>query len=169
MLLTPRLILRPYLERDEAELAAILGDPETMKWWDEPLDRDEVHDWLVRSKAEQEKGRLGRLAVRLATSGELIGDCGILPMDLDGQEVYDMGWIILPTHQRKGYAKEAGFAVRDHAFEFLRLSAIHANMPVEHVASRRVAEAIGMREIRRFNNPKNWNKETVLYVVERKK
>jgi len=168
MLQTPRLILRPYLERDEAELAAILGDPETMKWWDEPLDRDEVRDWLRRSREEQEKGGLGRLAVRLATTGELIGDCGILPMEIDGEEVNDIGWIILPAHQRQGYAKEAGCAVRDHAFEYLRIPALYANMPTDHAASRRVAEAIGMRELRRFNNPKNWNRETVLYVVERK-
>ncbi len=169
MLLTPRLILRPYLERDEAELAAILGDPETMKWWDEPLDRGDVRDWLERSKAEQEKGGLGRLAVRLATTGELIGDCGILPLEIDGEHVNDIGWIILPRYQRMGFAKEAGCAVRDHAFEFLRLSALHANMPADHVASRRVAEAIGMCEVRHFSNPKNWNRETVLYVVEKQK
>jgi ribosomal-protein-alanine N-acetyltransferase len=169
MLLTPRLILRPYLERDEADLAAILGDPETMKWWDEPLDRDDVRDWLRRSRQEQELGRLGRLAVRLATTGELIGDCGILPMELDDQQVYDIGWIILPRHQRQGYAKEAGCAVRDHAFEYLRIPALYAKMPVDHVASRRVAEAIGMHALRTYKDQKSGGRETVLYVVEKKK
>ena len=43
---------------------------------------------------------------------------------------------------------------------------IIANMPVDHLASRAVAERLGMRLERTFVNPKNRGFETCLYVIE---
>ena len=53
-----------------------------------------------------------------------------------------------------------------YGFGTLQLRRICANMPVDHIASRRVAESLGMRLEKQFENKRNRNILTCLYVRE---
>ena len=48
---TERLLLRPFVSDDLDELFAILGDPETMRYYPRPYTRDEVIAWIARNVA----------------------------------------------------------------------------------------------------------------------
>ena len=47
----------------------------------------------------------------------MIGQCGILTQNMDGEPRLEVGYSILPVHRNKGYATEAAIAAKNYAFE----------------------------------------------------
>lgn len=164
---TQRLHLRPLTPDDLPALHRILSDPITMSFWPAPFSEDASRAWIERQMQNYQQHGFGRLALIERVSGELIGDCGIMPALIDGQPENDLGYIIFHTFWRQGYASEAAAAWLQHGFDLLQLDRICANMPVDHLGSRRVAEKIGMRLEREFHNQRNRNILTCLYAAER--
>ena len=164
---TKRLILRQFQADDEADLHRILSDPITMSFWPSPFSREASRDWLNRNMGSYGEHGFGRLAVILKESNELIGDCGIMKGEIDGQPENDLGYIIFHTFWSRGYATEAAGACKTYGFAKLNLDRICANMPADHWASRRIAEKIGMRLEKQFHNRRNRNILTCLYAIER--
>ena len=165
---TERLILRPPATDDLEALHGIFSDPITMSFWPVPFVKDGTRSWIFRSLRDHEEMGFGRRPIILKSSGEIIGDCGILRAEIVGETEYDLGYIIHHPYWRKGYASEAAEACKHHAVKRLGIRRLVANMPVDHAASVRVAEKLGMRWEKTFRNPKNRDIETHLYafVVE---
>lgn len=163
---TERLILRRLTAADVEPLARILSDPVTMQHWPAPLTAAEVEAWVARNLRRYADDGFGRMALLLAESREVIGDCGIVRAEVAGEPVYDLGYIVHHPHWGRGYATEAALALRDHAFRRLALPALHANMAFDNRPSRRVAERIGMRLVREYENPRNRNLRTFLYRID---
>ncbi|MEQ8707406.1 MAG: GNAT family N-acetyltransferase [Rhodospirillales bacterium] len=159
---TSRLRLEPLTEQHFPAFAAVLKDRETMSYYPHPFDDIAVKGWISRNLDFWRQHSYGRFAVIRQSDNQLLGDAGLMRLTVNEQEVNDIGWVIHRDHWGSGYASEAAAAVRDDAFDRLSLDALHANMPVDHPASRKVAEHIGMVEIMRFSNPKNRNIETHL-------
>lgn len=162
---TPRLLVRRWTLDDVAALHAIQGDRRTMAFWPAPFALTDSRAWIERSLARYAERGFGRFALLSKASGAVIGDCGVVAIEMDGEPVNDIGWIIARPLWGRGLAVEAAAAVRDYAFATLGLPAIHANMPWNHHGSRLVAERIGMRHIRSFQNPKNRNIATLFYAL----
>lgn len=78
-------------------------------------------------------------------SGALVGDCGLVPTTVEGDAEIELGWIVARSHQGLGVATEAAAAWRDHALVTLGLPRIVSMISEENVASRRVAEKLGMQ------------------------
>lgn len=165
-ILTDRLRLRKW--RDEPgevdALHAVLSDPETMKLWPEPFDREGCVAWLDNVRESYETHGYGRFAVELRGTSlggspgvgpkvgpkvcpgvrQVIGDCGLFPASIGDWTFVDLGWILHADYHGKGYATEAARAIVDHAFGPLGLDELIAHMAEEHTASRHVAERLGM-------------------------
>ncbi|MFN2589243.1 MAG: GNAT family N-acetyltransferase [Actinomycetota bacterium] len=166
ILRTKRLWLRPFRVADLDDLAAILGDPETMRFYSRPYTREECLEWIHRNVARYEERSMGLWAIELIGSGEFIGDCGPVPQVVDGREEIELGWHVSKRHWRKGFGSEAAAACRDHAFETLGLRRLIALIRPENVRSRRLAERIGMTVERETS----WGRggwPHLVYVVER--
>lgn len=163
---TPRLILRQFEADDLAALHRILSDPITMQFWPAPFSLEQSQGWLDRIFRNYRESGLGRFAVLLKESQALIGDCGIMPNQIDGILENDLGYIFSHAHWGHGYATEAAAACLSYGLETLGLRRICANMAAEHVASRRVAERIGMQREREFYNERNRNKLTYVYAYD---
>ncbi len=163
MIETERLIVRPWQESDVDAWYAIVSDPVTMQFWPAPLTQEDAARWIAVSLERYAREGFGRNALLLKETGELIGDCGIVSTTLDGEAVYDLGYILHHPYHRQGIGLEVASALRDYGFSVLNLPAIHANMAHDHTASRRVAEKIGMTLVRTFDNPRNRNIRTLLY------
>jgi RimJ/RimL family protein N-acetyltransferase len=58
---------------------------------------------------------------------------------------YEIGWVIHPDYQRRGYASEAAAALLRYGFEEMALHRIIATCQPENPASYGVMEKIGMR------------------------
>lgn len=167
MLETERLLIRPYTLNDAEALSAILIDPITMHYWPQPFSLQETMAWIQRSISSYTQHGFGRYAIFLKEDLKLIGDCGLLQMEIQGETVIDLGYIIHHKFWRNGYASEAATAICRFAFDVLQLEYLYANMPLDHRASQRVAEKIGMQQSGAFRNPRNRNLETYLYKISK--
>ena len=143
-IMTTRLTLRPLRRDDLDALAAILGDPIAMRFYPHPFSRAESLDWIERDLARYERLGFGLLAVELAETGELIGDCGPTILEVDGVDEVELGWHVRRDVWSRGYATEAAIATRDWMFDERQFDRLIALVRPENVASCRVAEKIGM-------------------------
>lgn len=166
MIETQRLILRPFERTDVDAMYRILSDPITMTFWPTPLSLEASQAWVERQLQSYQEHGFGRLVMLVKQSGALIGDCGIVRSPIDGTLENDLGYIIFHEFWNQGYASEAAEAIKQHALDTLRLDRICANMPADHLASRRVAEKIGMSFEREFHNKRNRDILTCLYALE---
>ncbi len=160
---TKRLIIRPYTLEDVHGLYGILSDPDTMAFWPKPFHLSQVEGWIQHRGIENYGDGIGRCAVLLKETGELIGDAGIVNQDLDGKPEYDLGYIIHAQYWGHGYGGEAAAEMLRYGFEELQLPRLCANMPAEHISSRKVAEKLGMQLEKEFINKRNRDVLTCLY------
>jgi RimJ/RimL family protein N-acetyltransferase len=141
---TPRLTLRPLANDDLDDLCLLLGDAEGLTLWGEPLDREGARRWIERNLARYEADGFGRCAVVLRHTRQLVGDCGLIRTEVEGVAEVELGWIVRRAEWGKGIATEAALAWRDHGFTQFDLHRIVSMVSAENVASRRVAEKLGM-------------------------
>jgi ribosomal-protein-alanine N-acetyltransferase len=140
---TERLVLRALTPADLDEMATLLGDAEALVLWGAPLDRDGARAWIERNMARYASHGFGRCAVVWRETGELVGDCGLIPTTVEGVDEVELGWITRRSSWGLGIATEAGAAWRDHGLGVLGLERIVSMISAENPASRRVAEKLG--------------------------
>ena len=140
---TKRLVLRPMLESDFESLLLIFTDPKVMAAFNHPLfNLEQMSRWLSRNLKHQNEFGYGLFSVILKETGELIGDCGLEVMEDMGAA--ELGYDFRSIFWNQGYATEAATAVRDYAFQVLRLPRLISLIRLGNQASRRVAEKVGM-------------------------
>jgi len=165
-LASDRIAIRPWTLDDVDALHAILSDPITMSFWPAPFTREQTNAWIERSIQHYEVNGYSRCALIYRADGLLIGDIGLLRTVITGLDVVDLGYIVDRRWWGQGIATEGAIMTRDSAFA-AGLGSLHANMATNHLASRRVAAKIGMREVLEFDNPRNRGIRTVLMEVRR--
>jgi [ribosomal protein S5]-alanine N-acetyltransferase len=141
---TPRLILREFISEDVEALARVLSDPETMRYYPAPYDRHGVEQWIVRNRARYAADGHGLWGLILKASGELIGDCGLIRQEVDGETLTEIGYHIRRDLWGQGLAPEAASACRDHGFATLHRQRLISLIRPENLPSRRVAEKVGL-------------------------
>ncbi len=154
---TPRLLLRSMQAADLDALLLIFIDRKVMaSFGGELFDRRQMEEWLHRNLEHQAHHGYGLFSVILKTSGVLIGDCGLELMEVDNTPVAELGYDFRSEYWHQGYATEAASAVRDYAFQTLGLPHLISLIRVGNIASRRVAEKVGMQfdsEFTRYGSP----------------
>ncbi len=152
---TARLALREFVPEDAEALSHILGDPETMRHYPAPYDRPGVEQWIARNRQRYESDGVGLWAMILKStnlksmlakaSEELIGDCGVIRQEVDGETLYEIGYHLRRDLWGQGLASEAAIACRDWAFEHLKVNRVVSLIRPENLVSCRVAEHNGMK------------------------
>ena len=94
----------------------------------------------------------------------LIGRCGLLAWDLEGQKEVEVGYLLAKPYWGRGLATEAARAIRDYGFDRLGVARLISLIRPENVASRRVAGKIGMRHERDLSVKGG---DACLYSIER--
>jgi RimJ/RimL family protein N-acetyltransferase len=142
---TQRLRLREFDLDDLDDLAAMVADEEQMTFYPRPKTRDEASAWISRNRCFYEEHGFGFWLVECVATSGFLGYCGIRPMALEGVSEVEIGWHTMKTSWNQGIATEAATAARNLAFRHFAVSRLVAIIHPDHVASRRVAEKIGMR------------------------
>lgn len=163
---TDRLIIRQYTYKDIDKLHTILSNPITMSFWPAPFSLEQTENWIERSIENYAKQGFGRWAIIFKENNELIGDCGIMLIEIDGEIRHDLGYIIDYRYWHKGLATEAARECMDYGFKKLKINKLYANMAYNHAASMAVAERIGMKKEKEFYNQRNRNILTYLYSLK---
>jgi len=142
---TRRLLLRPMILADVSELLQIFSDAKVMASFGvPPFGLGEMEQWVQRNLAHQKANGYGLFSVILKSNGMLIGDCGLERMEIEGTQTVELGFDFRSDQWNRGYATEAAIAVRDFAFDQLKLPRLISLIQVGNIASRRVAEKVGM-------------------------
>ncbi len=148
---TPRLLLRPMEATDLDALLCIFADPKVMACFDAvPFQRPDMLGWLQRNLDHQLEFGYGLFSVIRKADAMLIGDCGLERMVVDQVVVAELGYDFRSDTWHNGYATESAGAVRDYAFQVLRLPQLISLIRMGNNASRRVAEKVGMRHVADF-------------------
>ncbi|MGA8309223.1 MAG: GNAT family N-acetyltransferase [Terriglobales bacterium] len=141
---TERLLLREFVPEDVDALAAVLSDPETMRYYPAVLDRAGVAAWIDRNRRRYADAGHGLWAMILKSNGEVIGDCGLARQTVDDVDEIEIGYHVRRDLWGQGYAPEVARACRDYGFERLSAKRLISLIRPENLPSRRVAEKIGL-------------------------
>jgi RimJ/RimL family protein N-acetyltransferase len=154
ILQTSRLVLREFTSDDADALALVLCDPENMRYYPGPYDRAGVEQWIERNRRRYQDDGVGLWAmeftktrdsgVERAESQKMIGDCGIILQQVEGERLYEIGYHLRRDLWGQGLATEAAIACRDWAFENLNATRLISLIRPENLPSCRVAERSGM-------------------------
>jgi RimJ/RimL family protein N-acetyltransferase len=145
-LTTERLVLRPFVRHDLAELAAIHAEPSF--WWYPlrgPMDEKETAGFLDRVIGRYETDGFGVEALIDRASGTMLGWAGLaVPHFLpDLLPVVEVGWRLASAYRGRGLATEAGGAAVDWGFTEAGLPRIVSIYEPENEPSGRVMERLG--------------------------
>ncbi|MFL5767303.1 MAG: GNAT family N-acetyltransferase [Actinomycetota bacterium] len=141
---TGRLLLRPFEPGDAEQLLGILGDSDTMVYYEAAFTPEQVEAWVVRNIERYEEDGTGLWAIEERATGEFVGDCGLVHQLVDGTDELEVGWHVKRSRWGQGIAPEAGTAFRDRALGDLGYERLISLIRPENVQSRRVAEKLGM-------------------------
>ncbi len=142
---TARLALREFVPEDAEALARILCDAETMRYYPAPFTRSQVEEWIERNRQRYKNNGVGLWAMLLKSGGELIGDCGIIRQQIEGEFLYEVGYHLRRDHWGQGLATEAAVACREWAFANLNTDRVISLIRPENLPSCKVAERNGMK------------------------
>lgn len=143
---TERLIIDEITDADALFTLAILNDDDFIHYVADRGIRteDEARAYIRdRLRASYQEHGYGMAAVRLKTTGETIGMCGLV--NRDSLEYVDIGYAFLPTARGKGYAYEAAAAVMKMGVEDFHLTQLAAIIHPDNTDSRTLAEKMGMK------------------------
>ncbi len=144
VLQTTRLLLREFTPQDADALALVLSDPQTMRYYPAPYDRAGIEQWIERNRQRYQDDGVGLWAMELKKAQQIIGDCGIILQEVEGERLYEIGYHLRRDFWGQGLATEAAIACRDWAFARLKADRLISLIRPENLPSRRVAERNGM-------------------------
>ena len=142
---TRRLRLREFRPDDLDELAAMVADEEQMRFYPGPRTRDEAAAWIGRNLSFYGQHGFGFWLIESRTAPDFLGYCGIRPLVLEGRPETEIGWHTVKASWNQGIATEAAAGVCDAAFGRFAQTRLVALIDPDHLASRRVADKIGMQ------------------------
>lgn len=139
---TERLRLRKIEHDDLRLLGRIYADRECMQFYPGTKSASEIDDWFQELAFDSySRHGFGLWAVVDATSGQVIGDCGITMQDTPAGREPEIGYHFWRDFWGKGFATEAALACRNYAFGPLGLTRVVSiaspqNRPSQAVARR---------------------------------
>jgi RimJ/RimL family protein N-acetyltransferase len=148
VLISKRLLLRPFYSEDAATIAAYRSIPEVARYqtW-ESFDLADATQ-LISDQASvvpDTSGTWLQLALVLTNSSTVIGDCGIHFIADDNRQV-ELGITLAPAHQGHGLAAEAMGAVLEYVFDGLGKHRATAVADAENHACAALFRRLGFRQ-----------------------
>jgi [ribosomal protein S5]-alanine N-acetyltransferase len=161
---TPRLALRTLGMEDAPELQILFSDPEVMRFYDGLRDLTATRAWIARHTAFYRTRGCGVWGVEAKGAPELLGYCGLIPQDVEGEEELEIGYLLGRRHWGHGYATEAAAACRDVAFDRFAVPRVVSLIAPANARSIAVARRVGMTFRREIEK---WDRAIAVYALDR--
>jgi ribosomal-protein-alanine N-acetyltransferase len=142
-IVTQRLVLRPLEACDRARMIELANNWRVAKNLSQmpyPYTAASADDWLGKQASLWAGGKCVNVAITL--DGQFIGGAGVSVRDHGD---WELGYWLGEPYWNRGYASEAAAALRDHAFEKLKLGHIVAGHFFDNHASGRILSKLGFR------------------------
>ncbi len=146
MIQSERLYFRRIEDGDFEIVANIMRDAGVQKVWEHYFTDDDVREWIDRRKEGYEKHGIDYLLAVEKDSREIVGQIGLLKENIDGEEVWGIGYILTGAHYGKGYATEGAKDMADYAFHTLKAPKVICDIRPTNLPSIAVARRLGMTE-----------------------
>lgn len=150
---TPRLLLRPLVAEDHADVFAYRSRADVVHYlYEGPCTEEELTVELTRKSAKVSIEREGDglcLAMLPRELGRVVGDV-VLGWTSEVHRQGEIGYVLHPEYQGRGYAHEATLVLLQIGFEDLGLHRIVARLDVRNEASARLLQRLGMRQEAHF-------------------
>jgi len=143
---TERLRLREFTVSDANFVQQLVNTPSWIQFiGDRNIHTLEAAQEYIQQSLQKsyEKNGYGLWLMELKKTSEPIGMCGLV--NRETLENVDIGFALLPMHERKGYTYEAAKATLTYAKEALQISKIVAITDTKNVASIGLLNKIGLQ------------------------
>jgi [ribosomal protein S5]-alanine N-acetyltransferase len=164
VLTTARLVLREMVPADLDFVAAMLADPEVMRYYPKTYSRAESQEWLDRQRTRYLRDGHALWLACAREGGEPVGQVGVVRQHVNGVDHTEVGYLLAHAFWGRGLATEAARACRDHALTTLGRARVISLIRPENQPSRRVAERMGMRVTDRILH---WGCDHLIYAITR--
>jgi len=139
IVVSDRLLVRTFRPEDGDDLHAYLSRAEIYRFEPgEPVDLA-----MARRLAEQRSTGSAFLALELRSGAQVIGHLSWHAVEPAHLRTWELGFIVDPRFQRRGYASEGARAWVEHAFTRLAVHRVVARCHPDNVASQRTLERVG--------------------------
>lgn len=147
---TERLLLRPHRLADADIWYAWQSDPAVIEHLSWPLrSRAESYIHLMHRTRHTRLEQLNDfLALGVEYQGRLVGDVSLHLRSLDPEtRRLEIGWLVGPEWQGRGFAREAAEGMLGLAFDRMRAASVEAVMTKGNEASLQLATRLGFEEV----------------------
>lgn len=143
---TERLIFRAISKSDWDTWLDFHKDPITLLYWksEKGTPEEECIKWYEKQQWRYANDLGGMNALVEKSSGKLVGHCGLLIQQVDGNTEMEIAYSLLPAFWNKGYASEAAIKCRDVAFEKQFSHSLISIISTTNIPSEKVAIKMGM-------------------------
>jgi RimJ/RimL family protein N-acetyltransferase len=154
MITTPRLHLRRHRLDDFASTLALWSDPAVTRYiGGKPSTEEECWSRFLRYAGHWDFMQFGYWVVEELGTGEFVGELGFADFRRDIVPslagTLELGWVLGPRFHRRGLATEGALAALSWADTHFPTTRTACIIDPENLASIRVAEKCGFREIAR--------------------
>lgn len=143
---TPRLRLRPMVQRDAPALLAMFSDPQVMQFWSSTpwTSLARARSYLREEKKALASGTYLRLGIERREDAVLLGMCTLFDFMRQCRRA-EIGYALARAHWGRGYMHEALGELLRYGFEELDLHRVEADIDPRNEASARSLERHGFR------------------------
>lgn len=143
---TARLVLRPFLSSDAADVAKYAGDYDIARTTlriPHPYSVPQAEDWISSLDNVFQEGKTVIFAIVPKTLNHIIGAVGLELCRTHDQA--ELGFWVGKPFWGQGYATEAARCVLQFGFQQLELNCVHAEHFIHNAASEKLMKKLGMK------------------------
>ncbi len=142
---TDRLRFRGLTRSDLPKLLHFFSDPIATQYLSIETDKENFTEkWMQGQCRRYKKGTGGLHAIELKSTGELIGQCGLVWQFVDGIPKWEVGYHFFRQFWGNGYATEAAQACRNFCFENEMAETLISLIHPKNEKSKAVAKRTGL-------------------------
>ncbi len=148
-LATIRIQTKPVEKNDELAWAEFFESDEAIEFFPAlpfSTNIEKSSFWIEKQLSRYTEKRFGLHAVHHLESGTLMGLCGLLSQDVDGNSEIEVGYHFIKKFWGNGYAPEAARLFITYVFENGITDSVISIIDVRNLRSQRVAEKNGLKK-----------------------
>jgi [ribosomal protein S5]-alanine N-acetyltransferase len=164
---TQRLILKPITNNDINKLHEILSDAYVRRYLcdNEIWSLEKVAEMLAENARLFAEEKVGMWFIETKSDREIIGF--VCLWYFFGEPQPQLGYALLPTATKKGYATEAATKILEYSFNELGFNYLIASCDRPNLESQKVAERLGMKQVETRIMNESPNYPTVFFRLDK--
>ncbi|WP_339029681.1 GNAT family N-acetyltransferase [Spiroplasma endosymbiont of Cantharis nigra] len=142
---------------DYQDIADMLLNKKVMKAWEHDFNEKDVHDWIKKQQKRYLENELGYKLITDSKNNLVVGQAGITLQEVNGNTVYEIGYIIKYEFWKKGYATKAVLDLLNIAKNKYGLKQVYSLIKYDNLISQKVVlknDFIKIGEFKKIYNEK---------------